>query len=126
MSINLESELEKYFAEIKESTKRHVDEIIGNAYTNLLPYVVDDTDTNAGIQAQDIVNQLLSGNFIFDGDYAVVSGVREYAPRIRIAFTAANYDSLRDRIIERMPRCPKDKKIEQLENEIERLRKIGF
>ncbi len=112
----LGSHLERFTAEFKKVAEG----VLGEAYCNLLPYVLDDTLVNAKIQAEEIARDLISGRFKWDGDYVIV-GEREYAPRIRIKFSSCQYDSMRDAIIERMPSCPKDAKIAALEDELRRV-----
>lgn len=114
----IEQQLEKYFLQIKERMYKVAEEAIGEVYCHLLPYVTEDALANAQHQAEDIVRQIASGNFKFEGDYAVIEGVREFSPRVRIAMTANKYNAVRDALIERMPKCPKDDKIQALENEL--------
>ena len=110
--------LEEKIKELADRVRLQVSELLIDVESDVLPYLDEDTAMNASIQAQDIVKNILSGNFIFDGDYIVVNNVREFAPRVRFAFTSLDYDNLRDKIIERMPKCPKDAKIAALEYQL--------
>lgn len=112
------SALEEKIKEVADRIRLQVSELLFDVESDVLPYIDEDTAMNASIQAQDIVKNILSGNFIFDGDYIVVNNVREFAPRVRFEFTSMEYDNLRDRIIERMTKCPKDAKIAALEHQL--------
>lgn len=118
MTTDREKVLQEYFKKIKEETINQMEGAIGDVYSGLLPYILDDTEGNAAYQAEEIVKQLIAGNFNFDGDYAVIEGVREYAPRIAIALNESKYNAMRDNLIKAMPKCPKDDKIAALENEL--------
>ncbi len=92
---------------------------IGDCYSDILPYVLDDTDSNAMIQSACIVESLMAGQFDHDGEYITVRHPhREF--RVQMKFTEFKYDALRDRIIERMATCPKDAKIAELEDRLRR------
>ena len=110
--------LEEKIKEIADHVRSQVSALLFDVESDVLPYIDEDTAMNAAIQAQDIVKNILSGNFIFDGDHIVVNNTREFAPRVRFAFTSLDYDNLRDKIIERMPKCPKDAKIAALESQL--------
>ena len=114
------SALEEKIKEIADRVRLQVSELLLDVESDVLPYIDEDTAMNASIQAQDIVTNILTGNFIFDGDYIVVNNVREFAPRVRFVFTSLDYDNLRDKIIERMPKCPKDAKIAALQSQLKR------
>jgi len=105
--------------EFAEKIRQQAKETLEDFETDLLPYVEEDTIMNAMIQAEDIVRNIVKGNFVWEGDYIRIQGVREYSPSVRIAFSHGQYDQLRDKIIERMPKCPKDAKIAQLEKDLE-------
>lgn len=112
------SELEEKIKEIADQIRAKVSELLFDVESDVLPYIDEDTQMNASIQAEEIVKNILSGRFVFDGDYIVVNNVREFSPRVRFAFTSLDYDNLRDKIIERMPKCPKDAKIAALEYQL--------
>ena len=114
------STLEEKIKEVADQIRSQVSNVLSDVESDVLPYIEQDTEMNASIQAQDIVKNILSGNFVFDGDYIVVNNVREFAPRVNFAFTTHDYDKLRDNIIERMPKCPKDAKIAALESQLKR------
>ena len=112
--------LEEKIKEVADDIRSQVSKVLSDVESDVLPYIEQDTVMNASIQAQDIVKNILSGNFIFDGDYIVVENVREFTPSVLFAFTSNDYDKLRDTIIERMPKCPKDAKIAALESQLKR------
>ncbi len=107
--------LDDKLKEIACEIRRVAMEALSDIEVDILPYVESDTFENVAIQTEQIVQNILAGRFVFDGDYIHVNAVREGSPRVRLAFTAHNYDTLRDKIIERMPKCPKDAKIAALE-----------
>lgn len=110
--------LDQKIQEFADGLRKSAIEALFDVEAEVLPYVEHDTVCNAAIQAEDIVRNILEGRFEWNGDYIVINGMRELTPRIRIAFTTFNYDTLRDKIIERMPECPKDAKIKALEDEL--------
>ena len=112
--------LEQFLERVKDGIAREAVVALEEAYSDMLPYISDDTESNAALQASDVVRNIIAGHFEWDesGEYISVKSARDYSPKIRLAFTAADYDSLRDKIIERMPKCPKDAKIEMLERQL--------
>lgn len=112
--------LDNKIKEVAESIRKQVTEALFDVECEILPYVEEDTIANAMLQAEEIVRNILEGSFDWDGDYIVIRDMRELTPRIRIAFSTHDWDALRDRIIERMPECPKDAKIASLEASLKR------
>lgn len=112
--------LQDLLAGFKEQVKAAADEAISEAECKILPYVLEDTQMNAVLQAQDIVESIMAGNFDHDGEYISISHPR-FNSRIRMKFSDFSYDKLRDRIIERMSTCPKDAKIAQLEAQLKQV-----
>lgn len=112
--------LDEKIKEVADKIRKQVEEALFDVECEVLPYIEQDTVANAYYQAQEIVGNILEGRFEWDGDYIVIGGMRELTPRIRINFIPYKYDKLRDKIIERMPSCPKDAKIAELEDELKR------
>lgn len=111
----LESIIKDFSGKVKDAA----DEAITGAECVILPYVLDDTIANAMFQAQDIVEMIMAGNFEHDGEYITVKHPRGDA-RIRMKFSEhLQYDTLRDRLIERMTTCPKDARIKMLEHSLQ-------
>lgn len=121
----IEKELVEHLKRFTDEFKKVAEGVLGDAYCGILPYVLDDTVLNSKAQAEDMVRDIIAGNFDWDGDYIVISA-REFSPRIRISFNAIMYDSMRDALIERMPKCPKDAKIAALEDALKRAYKGGY
>lgn len=121
----LNSELGEHLKRFADEFKKVADKTLTDVYVGLLPHALSDTKFNAELQAGDMVRDIIAGRFEWDGDYIVI-GAREYSPRIRLAFTQSDYDSLRDAIIERMPKCPKDSKIEMLERQLKQAYERGL
>ena len=115
------SALEERIKQVADLIRKQVAETLLDVESDILPYVADDTASNAEIQAGEIVRNIIAGKFVFDGDYIVIDNVRDMSPRVRLVFTSLDYDSIRDKIIERMQKCPKDAKISSLESQIKRL-----
>lgn len=107
---------------VKENLKTIIDDEVTDIYCGLLPYVSNDVVSNAMLQAEDLFHNVITGDFKWDGDYIVIAPARTFSPRVRMAMTHQLYDSLRDALIEHMPTCPKDAKIEALERELNELR----
>ena len=114
------SALEERIKQIADLIRKQVAETLLDVESDILPYVEDDTASNAEIQAGEIVRNIIAGKFVFDGDYIVIDNVRDMSPRVRLVFTSLDYDSIRDKIIERMQKCPKDAKIAALESQLKR------
>lgn len=112
--------LRKHVEEFAEKIRKEAKEVLSDFESDLLPYIDEDTIFNAQIQAVDIVENIIAGDFEWDGDYIIVSKARRFSPRVRIAFNKMKYDRLRDSLIEHMPKCPKDDKIAALEEELKR------
>lgn len=111
--------VERKIQEFAGMIRKQAVELLQDIEVEVMPYVEDDTIGNAMIQAEDIVKNILEGRFQWDGDYIVIEGMRELTPRICIRFNQSQWDMLRDKLIERMPACPKDAKIAALEDELE-------
>lgn len=109
--------LSEMIAGFSEQVKKSADEAISEAECKILPYVLQDTEMNAMIQAQEIVEMILAGKFDHDGEWIKMHHPRHISS-IRMKFSEMKYDTLRDRIIERMTTCPKDAKIAALELEL--------
>ena len=121
MNGSIEEKFKKLAERLSEHIAEKADSAISDIYSDLVPYLEEDAATNAGIQAANIAEQIIAKNFDWDGDYILVRSVREHSPRVRIKFSEHDYDNLRDAIIERMPECPKDAKIKNLEDRIRKM-----
>ena len=110
--------VERKIQEYAGMIRKQAVELLQDIEVEVMPYVEDDTISNAMIQAEDIVKSILEGRFQWDGDYIVIEGMRELTPRLCLRFTQSKWDMLRDKLIERMPACPKDAKIAALEDEL--------
>ena len=110
--------VERKIQEYAGIIRKQAVELLQDIEVEVMPYVEEDTIANAMIQAEDIVKCILEGRFQWDGDYIVIEGMRELTPRICLRFNQSKWDSLRDKLIERMPACPKDAKIAALEDEL--------
>ena len=109
---------EQKIKEYAEAIRKQAQDLLGDIESDILPYIEEDTTYNAMYQAGDIVRKIIEGRFEWDGHYIVIHSVRPLNPRIRLEFSACQYDTLRDKIIERMPACPKDAKIKALEDQL--------
>lgn len=111
--------LAEFMVKAKEQLNSIVNGIMGDFYSEHLPYVLEDTEFNAQARAEDIVKQIASGNFEREGDYVRVKHpTGGYQTSLRIAMTDYQYDHLRDNLIKSMPKCPKDAKIEALQRQL--------
>jgi hypothetical protein len=116
---NIKVELEKVINAGKDQLKSTIDEIIANAYTDILPHVLEDTDCNIQYRTVNAVENLLSGNFEINGDYLNIP-CSTGDVRVRVKLTAHEYDGLRTSLIKVMPQCPKDLEIESLKKQLKR------
>jgi len=125
-----EQKIEAALTAIMERNSKAIKDAVAGAiddcHVELMPYLVDDAQANAAIQAGDLIRLIAEGEFEFDDDYAVVRHPRAGDARVRIQMTSSQYDSLRDNLIQRMPECPKDAKIRELESRIDEMNKRGY
>lgn len=118
--------LDQKMTEFADMIRKAATDVLHDFESDVLPYVEEDTIANAMIQAEQIVKDIICGDFEWDGDYIRVKPAREFSPSVRIKFSSANYDTLRDKIIERMPECPKDAKIKSLEAQLKQAYEIRY
>jgi hypothetical protein len=97
-------ECENYKAQMKKLAEEMFDEIVAER----LPWLESDTQQNVEIRTQEVVRELLAGNFTVDGDYLTLQNT--YC-RVNIRVTECEWDNFRESLIKLMPVCPKDAKI---------------
>jgi hypothetical protein len=104
---------ESKFNEIVESFKKEIAEASKNAiediHSEMVPYVNDDTEWNAIYRANDIVRQILSGNYTLEDDKITCNGWST-------GLTTSDHDQLVDKLAEKCSDVAAQKKIERLES----------
>ena len=103
----IEEVLQERLQSLAKDVRKSADEALDDLTSDILPYLMAEA-----------VRKIISGEFQWYGDYILINPVREFSPSVRIAFSTMTYDKLRDKIIEGMPKCPKDAKIASLEEEL--------
>ena len=114
----IEEVLQERLQSLAKDVRKSADEALDDLTSDILPYLMADTEMNIELYVAEAVRKIISGEFQWDGDYIRINPVREFSPSIRIAFSTMVYDKLRDKIIEGVPKCPKDAKIASLEEEL--------
>jgi hypothetical protein len=107
---------ENKFNELVEAFKKEVSSAAEDAlniiHSEIVPYVNDDTECNAIYRANDIVRQILSGNYVLEGDKIVCNGWST-------ELSTSDYDRLVDKLAEKCSDVAAQKKIERLERQLE-------
>lgn len=108
-------------AELKEKASEVISGIMSGLYTDYLPYVESDTESNICYRATGIVKNLIAGNFKDAGNNLVeVSddyGCNHYMP-------LASYERLVKPLCDAMGDQIQSERIKQLEREVESLRNM--
>ena len=91
---------------------------IDMVWNDLMPYALDDTLANASHLANEMVRKLISGNFTFENNQAVVLMGDDLNVIINIKMNCSQYDGLRKSLLEVMPECPKDLEIANLKQQL--------
>ena len=117
--MNIEEKAAELIEQFKERVRLAANDVIGDAYCDILPHIEGDTDMNASIKAKRAVENILRGHVEHDGKYAVVSDGSGVTMRIDLGGDMPY--SILEALIKSMPECPKDRRIAALEAENERL-----
>ncbi|YCF39309.1 hypothetical protein ACT517_17260 [Pseudomonas aeruginosa] len=103
---------------LKDEAKAVIDGVMGQLYTDYLPYVITDTEANIGNRVSGCVRNLIAGKFEAHENHAMVSdgyGQNHYV------FMSSWSDMVKP-LCEAMGDQIKDARIEQLERQVERLK----
>ncbi len=121
--MNLEQRMKEIQEELKESVSKSVQHALHDCHAELLPHLDSDTFMNVSYRCQDLIENLIAGNFhAVDDSKIQVSDSNGITVDIKV--TDFNYDRIRDSLIKAMPACPKDKLIESLKKTIYHLESI--
>ncbi len=114
---NTEEKMTLIINEFKSNLSRIAEDAISDVYMDVLPHVESDTFMNVQYRSNEVVKNMLSGAFkrVDENTVSVVDG-NNIAVEIKI--TDDKWDSIRRKLIEVMPSCPKDLEIESLKNQI--------
>ena len=117
-----EDEQEEVLKRIAEKAKLSIIEAakdaIGEVWSDLIPYALQDAQMNAMHRADEIVQKLLSGNFEFVDNAATVKIGDNLNVSVSVNMTSRQYDGLRASLLEITPQCPKDLEIESLRQQL--------
>ena len=117
--MNIEEKAVELIEQFKERFRLAANDVIGDAYCDILPHIEGDTAMNASTKAQQAVENILRGRVEHDGKYAVVRDSSGITMRIDLGGSMPH--SILEALIKSMPECPKDRRIAALERENERL-----
>ena len=120
--MNTEELFSDIISQFKESASKAVNSAISDLHNEYMPHVGSDMQANVATVTAEVINKIIRGRFIVDDDYIVVEN-NGYDCRIRI-YTVGFFTPLLDSLIKHMPKCPKDIKIQILQEENERLIKF--
>lgn len=104
--------------EFKEKMKQACDEVLSEAYCEVLPHAETDLFANVSYRTQSAIELLLSGNYkVIDSNKVLISVVDGLDVEVKI--TTSQWDLIRKTLIDSMPACPKDLEIESLKKQLE-------
>ena len=116
---NRQQILEKAMAELKERASEVITGIMGDLYTDYLPHVESDTESNICFRATGIVKNLIAGKFR-DAGNGLVEVSDGYECNHYLPLTS--YERLVGPLCEQMGEHIKGARIKQLEDEVAHLR----
>lgn len=108
--------VEKFKAEAMAAIENSMSEI----HSDMVPYLNEDTESNARYRAANIVQAILRGDFEFDGSNIKVNGW------VIDRLTSFDYDALVQKIALVAGDKAKDLRIQQLERQIAELSKYNL
>jgi hypothetical protein len=100
--------VEQFKVDVENATKDALEKI----HSEMVPYLNDDTESNARYRAVDIVKAIIRGEFEIEGNYITVDGWHI------VGLSDLNYDKMVDILSAKAGDIAKDKKIERLERTI--------
>ncbi len=111
-----ESKFNEIVEQFKEQTKSAVYDAISSIHSEMVPYLNEDTESNARYRASDIVNALISGDgqCELDGNSIKFNGWS-------VNLTSFDHDNLVDKLAAVAGDKAKDLKIERLERQLKEL-----
>ena len=113
MSNDAEAKFNEIVSDFKKAVDSAVNESLDRIHGEMVPYLNDDTESNAIYRAVDIVKSIMSGSYsISDEGVISVNGWRIEG------LTNYNHDKLVDKLAERCSDMAAQKKIERLEEQL--------
>lgn len=109
--MSAEDKFNEIILKLKAEINNYTEEAINSIHSEMLPYVNDDTESNAIYQAHDIVLNMLSGNFTLNGDEIVCCGWKT-------KLTDNDHDRLVNKLAEKCADEAMKKKVERLERQL--------
>lgn len=96
--------VDDFKCQVESFTRNAIDDI----HSEMLPYVNDDTQSNAIYRAHDIISQILTNNFTLEGDNIICDGWKT-------KLTTRDHDRLVDKLADKCADKAAQNKIERLE-----------
>ena len=117
--MDIDEKAKEILDRFKGELKSTLDEVINEAYCELLPHAEHDTFCNVSNTTEQVVKNMIAGKFRINdyGNLVVQTGNFD----IQVKVTDSFWDDARDNLIKNMPECPKDLKIRALEKEVQQL-----
>ena len=114
------SNIETNFIELSKGLQKQihalVEESLADIHSQLIPYLYEDTDSNVRFRTNDVINQLIRGDFtVNDIDGGIYVKANEY---ITIRLSSSDWDKAVDVLASRTSDKAKDLKIERLERQL--------
>jgi hypothetical protein len=119
--MNIEDKFTEIMARFKIDAGRMVEDAVTDIECGLLPYVADDTESNVNSRTENAIKKIICGDFEVSQDGWLKC---QDDNGMHIYFKAGSTDMhsrLISAIVAKMPECPKDLRIKQLEDEVKLL-----
>lgn len=119
----IENQLSSQLDSFREKMKDVADEVMGNVYCDVLPYLVSDTESNIGDRVKGCVDNLITGRFedISTDTLSIFLRVSDgYGMHHHIHIS--QYTSMFDNIYKMFADEIRNEKIKALEGEVEQLK----
>ena len=114
------SNIETNFIELSKGLQKQihalVDESLADIHSQLIPYLDEDTDFNVIFRTNDVINQLIRGDFTIDEDGGDL--IVEVNGCVRIRLSNTDWNKAVDVLASRTSDKAKDLKIERLERQL--------
>lgn len=122
--MNIEERAKQLIDQFKSEMKTACDDVLTEAWCEILPHAESDTVQNVETRMQQAINNLISGRFEYEqgSDFVLIKMVDGIDFRVRM--TDYHYDKIRKSLLEVMPQCPKDLEIKNLREQLAEAHKL--
>lgn len=117
--MSAENKFNEIVLNLKTEMNKHVENAIQDIYCDMLPYVNDDTESNAMHRAKDIINQILTSNYTLEDDKIICNGWNT-------KLTTNDHDRLVNKLAEKCSDEAAKQKIARLERQLEESYKRSY